>query len=146
MKKYFLLLALGMILLAAAHSLITEESVMHSVIFALSPLAFLRIVYYLKKFSGDDQQAFSQNAFPLCHRQYRRVPGIVGFSPIQEGQVRSQTAEHKYHAVWIGGHKDEAAQKCKYYRSRVGGKLYFFIQQRLHPIHSFLYAALFLPK
>ena len=60
MKKYFLLLALGMILLAAAHSLITEESVMHSLNFALSPMAFLRIVYYLKKFSGDDQQAFSQ--------------------------------------------------------------------------------------
>lgn len=53
MKKYSVILALGMILLAAAHSLITEESVMHSLIFALSPLAFLRIVYYLKKFSGD---------------------------------------------------------------------------------------------
>lgn len=79
MKKYFLLLALGMILLAAAHSLITEESVMHSVIFALSPLAFLRIVYYLKKFSGDDPETDELVRF----YEYKRLKILATvFSPL----------------------------------------------------------------
>ena len=53
-KKYFPAVLIATIILAVAHNMITKGSIWQSVVFSLSLIAFLRVVYYIKKCIGGE--------------------------------------------------------------------------------------------
>ena len=53
-KKYFLVVLIATVLMAIGHNLLTRTPIWQSLVFSLSLIAFLRVVYYIKKCIGGE--------------------------------------------------------------------------------------------
>ena len=51
-KKYFPVVLIATVLMAIGHNLLTRTPIWQSLVFSLSLIAFLRVVYYIKKCIG----------------------------------------------------------------------------------------------
>lgn len=58
-KKHSPVVVVATVLMAIAHNLLTGTSIWQSVVFSLSLIAFLRIVYYIKKCIGGKDSLIS---------------------------------------------------------------------------------------
>lgn len=53
-KKYLPVVLIATVLMAVAHNILTRTPIWQSVVFSLSLIAFLRVVYYIKKCIGGE--------------------------------------------------------------------------------------------
>ena len=58
-KKYLPVVLIATVLMAVAHNILTRTPIWQSVVFSLSLIAFLRVVYYIKKCIGGEDSLIS---------------------------------------------------------------------------------------
>ena len=58
-KKYLPVVLIATVLMAVAHNILTRTPIWQSIVFSLSLIAFLRVVYYIKKCIGGEDSLIS---------------------------------------------------------------------------------------